>query len=472
MPATMEPLRKNASNLVHKRDSYDGSLEARNLTKATSYYDDVDDHEPAEEPDDDPDAKDAKAARSRFMTNEERVDLLDSMVRGYEADDSESSDLSDRSDLSHLSDVEMPDAPEGSVQEYGADDSESDDGSGYENTSDQETTDATDQLDEEGDHRATRPDMVGSAAIEMSVVPREELGLARVPRRVTYRLSPGNYITHVPAGLIADSQWETYRTKRLHGTLKPARPLPGGRDAGAPALYRDFESSPLPTEPDEAVFMDPMRWKKGHPVPGGLFQPWFVVEGEFYEHEAQTLTPAKREKFINQHASTDQRLDQPAAFITWLNRDGALISEEVEAGETTNRDGDAHRREKHRSIGDFLIEGNSDDEEQQPAELFDVDRLIAKMAHVDLDDAQKIDSDIMAALKKEEMVSLALSDEDEQNMILKLYRNEKKPKGTPRIQRLFLPADEKLLSAPTHFGRRREVELVSTHASIKTTGPP
>ncbi|KAF4470035.1 DEAD-like helicase [Fusarium albosuccineum] len=141
--------------ILHKRDSHGGFLEARGLTKATSCYDDADDHEPAEEPDGDPDAKDAKAARSKFMTNEERADLLDPMATGYEADDSEScdlSDLSDRSDLSHLSDVEMPDAPEGSVQEYGADDSESDDGSEYENTSDQEMTDATDQLDEEGWH--------------------------------------------------------------------------------------------------------------------------------------------------------------------------------------------------------------------------------------------------------------------------------------------------------------------------------
>ncbi|KAF4472966.1 hypothetical protein FALBO_134 [Fusarium albosuccineum] len=50
---------------------------------------------------------------------------------------------------------------------------------------------------------------VGGGAEQMSVVPRDELGLARVPDRVTYRLSTGNFITHVPAGLIADSQWDT-----------------------------------------------------------------------------------------------------------------------------------------------------------------------------------------------------------------------------------------------------------------------
>ncbi|KAF4470036.1 hypothetical protein FALBO_3067 [Fusarium albosuccineum] len=122
----------------------------------------------------------------------------------------------------------------------------------------------------------------------------------------------------------------TCTAKRLPGTLKPARcvtpvglhfrlitgprhhaqPPPGGRDAGAPTLYQEFEVSPLPTEPNDAVFMDPMRWKKGHPVPGGLFQPWFVVEGEFYEYEA----PETR-------ATAYLGFSQPAAFITWLDRD-------------------------------------------------------------------------------------------------------------------------------------------------------
>ncbi|KAF5012940.1 hypothetical protein FDECE_1028 [Fusarium decemcellulare] len=98
-------------------------------------------------------------------------------------------------------DVDMPDAPDHMVGVPRGRTVEPDPGPVIEDASEIDCRDAAELHDGDNGY-------VGGGAEQMSVVPRDKLGLVRVLDRVTYRLSTGNIITHVPAGLIADSQWD------------------------------------------------------------------------------------------------------------------------------------------------------------------------------------------------------------------------------------------------------------------------